>query len=188
MAKEILPKPDGKYWRVRVRRPSQGVNLMERFPTKQEAQDYIDKTVVPLLSKSERPIEANPSHMTFGTFADLYLKQPMMDMTGERELKPSSAYERLVRINVLKDLLGTIKLSRLTPKVLEQKLDSQQWGRQSRQKYEVTLNRMFEWGRTKDAGKLIAANPINGIVRTSGKSRKLKRVYTEREWTTLLEH
>ena len=189
MAGGIIPKriESGgyEYWRVRLRRPKQGITINERFRSRQEAEEYIRGTVLPLLSKGAVPVQGNPARMTFAQLADLYLAQPMRDMTGERELKPSSQAERKLRIKVLKGVFGTIKINRLTPQVLSQRIEAQEWRRQNRQKYEVTLNRIFEWGRAQKP-PLVAANPLNGIVRTSGKSKKLKRVYTADEWTTLL--
>lgn len=186
MAAEIIPRQEGQYWRVRVRRPAQGVKISERFKTEREAQRYIDATVVPLLSKGEIPLSSNSSRITFEKLADLYLAQPMRDQTGDRELKDSSQVERKIRINVLKRIFDQTRITKMTPALIEKRLQAQGWSRINRQKYEVTLNRMFEWGRTEDAGKIVSANPMRSVLRAKGSSKKLKRVYTTAEWTALL--
>ena len=105
MASNIIPRQDGRYWRVRVRRPAQGIKISERFKSEQDAQFYIDTTVTPMLSKGEIPLSSNSARVNFEQFADLYLAQPMLDMTGERELKATSQSERRGRVDVLKHVL-----------------------------------------------------------------------------------
>lgn len=187
MAQSIIPRQENTYWRVRVRRPAKGININERFKSEAEAQRYIDTTVLPLLSKGEIPLSSNSRRITFTQLTKLYLAAPMMDMTGRRELKPSSVAERKGRIEVLRRLFGDYKLNALTPALLERVIRKQGWGHQNRQKYEVVLNQLFEWGRTDEAGRLVAANPMKSVKRAQGSSKKLRRVYTPEEWTVLLE-
>ena len=186
MASNIIPLHDGRYWRVRVRRPAQGIKISERFKSEKDAQRYIDTTVTPMLSKGEIPLSSNSTRVNFEQFADLYLAVPMLDMTGERELKATSQAERRGRVDVLKRIFGRIKLTNLTPAIIEKKLTAKGWSRINRQKYEVVLNRMLEWGRTDAAGKIVAANPMRSVRRAKGSSKKLKRVYSKEEWNALL--
>ncbi len=187
MARYIIPRQEGAYWRVRIRRPAKGVNINERFKSESEAQRYIDTTVLPLLSKGEIPLSSNSRRITFEKLSELYLASPMRDMTGRRELKPSSVAERKCRIEVLKRMFGSYKLNALTPALIEREIKRQGWGHQNRQKYEVVLNQLFEWGRTEDAGRIVAANPMKSVKRAQGSSKKLRRVYTPEEWQALLE-
>jgi integrase len=187
MATDIIPRQEGIYWRVRIRRPAKGVNINERFKSGDEARRYIDTTVLPLLSKGEIPLSSNSRRVTFDKLTELYLAAPMRDMTGRRELKPSSVSERKGRIAVLKRLFGSYKLNALTPALIEREIKRQGWGHQNRQKYEVVLNQLFEWGRTEEGGKIVAANPMKSVKRAQGSSKKLRRVYTPEEWKTLLD-
>lgn len=190
MAHSIIPRQEGRYWRVRVRRPAHGLNVNERFHTQEDAQAYINHTLLPLLSKGEIPEAANPARMSFSQLVELYLEHPMLDMTGERELKPASVLERTTRLNVLKRIFSNTKLNRMTSRMIETKLGQQEWNQQSRQKYEVALNRLFEWGRSQrgeDGKRLVAANPMRAVVRSRGSSKKLRRTYTADEWKTLLD-
>lgn len=188
MAKPILPKPDGQYWRVRIRRPAQGIQINERFHTEKEAQTYIDTTVTPLLSKGEIPLAANSRRVTFGQLADLYLKQEMLTKgSPDKTLKPSSEADRKVRLKKLKAIFGNYKLSTLSPKLIERLIIKQGWNTTNRQRYESAMNRLFEWGRSIEGGEVVAANPMRSVRRVSGASRKLKRTYTDQEWKALLE-
>jgi len=179
MAKPTLIEKDGRrYYRVRIRRPTKGINVDEYFPTKRAAEALIRE-----IDLGRTTTKSNATADTLSGLADAYLNEPFLDRK-KRPLKPSVVKDRRVRVNVLRRLFGDMRLKHMTPETIDARLSSAGWGSVNRYRYEVALSRMLAFAKQRG---MVAENIMTRFERAENVDRKCKRTYTSAEWTALLD-
>lgn len=181
-----ITKAGKTLYRVQIIRKTKGIHIDEYRQTKKQAEALIRQVETAI--ENGQPIGQNVrGRETFAAGLEIYLEQPLLTPKG-KPMKDSAAKDRTNRLKWLsKNCFSDILLKHLSLEVVDEKLSQQaterKWSSASRYRYETALSRFLEYAKRQN---WVAHNVMTGADRLND-SGKRNRIYTEDEWTTLLD-